>query len=301
MEKMQKTDILPNLFKSLLKLNNDAYLYKNNVVSLISGDEQISEASLLQQKHYDKIYKEYVGNLQLDQTREYTRYMDKKLLSFLDTRPLGDIAEICCGEGEAIKLLIDKTNTAIGVDISLRMLEKASENFSKNNNVILVHGDALNIPIYDSSMDYVFMLGGIHHVSDRERLFQEIYRILKPGGKFIFREPASDWFLWKLLRYVIYKFSPALDDKTERPLVYEETVPVLRGAGFENVIYQNFAFLGFCLFMNSDILKFNKLFNYIPGIRAIVKFFTKFDDFVTASNFFKRAGLEVIGVAEKNN
>jgi ubiquinone/menaquinone biosynthesis C-methylase UbiE len=301
MEKMQKIEILPNLFKPFLRLNNDAYLYKNIVVSLIPGDEQISEASLLQQNHYDKIYEKYAENLQLDQTREYTSYMDKKLLSFLDTRPLGNIAEICCGEGEAIKLLIDRTNIAIGVDISLKMLEKASENFSKNDNVILVHGDALNIPIYDDAMDYVFMLGGIHHVSDRKKLFKEVYRILKPGGIFIFREPASDWFLWKILRYVIYKFSSSLDEKTERPLIYEETVPVLVDIGFVNIVYRNFAFLGFCLFMNSDILKLNKIFNYLPGIRKIVRMFVKLDDFVTSINLFERAGLQVIGVAEKNS
>ena len=77
------------------------------------------------------------------------------------------------------------------------------------------------------SFDHACIFGGIHHVNDRMALFSEIHRILEPGGRLLYREPVSDFFVWQALRSVIYRLSPALDHKTERPLTYEETVPLL--------------------------------------------------------------------------
>jgi hypothetical protein len=56
-------------------------------------------------------------------------------------------------------------------------------------------------------------------------LFREVARILKPGGRFYFREPVSDFWPWHMLRRVIYRISPSLDHLTERPLRYDETAP----------------------------------------------------------------------------
>jgi len=44
-----------------------------------------------------------------------------------------------------------------------------------------------------------------------------------------------------------------LNHATERPLLYEETVPLLEHAGLRSIRYQTHGFFGFCLFMNSDV------------------------------------------------
>jgi hypothetical protein len=51
--------------------------------------------------------------------------------------------------------------------------------------------------------------------------------------------------------------------------------------------------------MNSDVLVFNRLFRLIPGIRAIARFMTRLDDLTTRAPGLRRAGLQVIGIAEK--
>ena len=51
--------------------------------------------------------------------------------------------------------------------------------------------------------------------------------------------------------------------------------------------------------MNSDVLIFNRIFKFIPGIKKIVQRSAKFDDFVIRLKPFKKAGLQVIGVARK--
>jgi SAM-dependent methyltransferase len=141
--------------------------------------------------------------------------------------------------------------------------------------------------------------GGVHHVPARVALFAEIARILKPGGRFLFREPVSDFILWRALRWLIYRLSPMLDHRVERPLTYKETVPALAQAGFRDVQYRRHGLLGFCLFMNSDVLVVNRLFRFIPGIRRLVRLSTALDEAMLQIPGLRRAGLQVIGVARK--
>ena len=178
------------------------------------------------------------------------------------------------------------------------MLEEARRELP-GSQYTFIQGDATMLPLADASCDNVVMFGGIHHVNDRQQLFSEVNRILKPDGQFYWREPVSDFFLWRWLRAVVYRFSSALDHDTERPLLYQETLPYLEKSGFKLQVWETYGFIGFCIFMNSDVLVFNRLFKYIPGIRGITKFFAKLDNFILHIPGFSRAGLQVIGVAKK--
>jgi ubiquinone/menaquinone biosynthesis C-methylase UbiE len=44
-------------------------------------------------------------------------------------------------------------------------------------------GSVLNIPYMDSSFDYVYSIGCLHHTGDIERSVSEVYRVLKDGGQ----------------------------------------------------------------------------------------------------------------------
>jgi len=182
--------------------------------------------------------------------------------------------------------------------VSQSMLGKGKASFD-NPRLHFVQGDATLLPLADDSFDSVVMLGGIHHVPDRDALFEQLFRILKPGGVFVFREPVSDFWLWKMLRAVVYRLSPILDHETERPLTYEETVPVLEKAGFSIENWKTYGFFGFCIFMNSDVLFFNRAFRFIPGIRGITRAFARIDEWFTTRRGLQRAGLQVVGMAKK--
>jgi ubiquinone/menaquinone biosynthesis C-methylase UbiE len=257
-----------------------------------------SSDAQIQQAHYDRVADAYVTNLSYPHTREYTAYLDQALLVQLPDAGLGDVAEICCGRGEAVELVAGRFKRAVGVDISLNMLHAARRDHHAQN-LTFIQGDATRLPLAEGAFDSVFMLGGIHHVNDRATLFREIARILKPGGRFYFREPVSDFWLWLMLRKVIYRISPSLDHLTERPLRYDETAPYLTKAQLRLTFWKTYGFFGFCLLMNSDVLVFNRLFRFIPGIRAITRAFTRFDDWITSRRNWTQRGLQVVGVAEK--
>jgi len=257
-----------------------------------------SDEARLQQAHYEAIAKIYVENLAYPHTQEYMAYLDRALFKALAEERLGVVAEICCGRAEAFQLLHSRIDRGIGVDISVSMLEAAQRDCAWPQ-LSFVQGDATRLPLASNSFDNAFMLGGIHHVNDRAALFAEVARILKPGGRFYFREPVSDFVVWRALRAIIYRLSPTLDHKTERPLLWRETVPVLEQAGLSCEHWTTHGFLGFCIFMNSDVLVFNRLFRYLPGIRTLTRLATRFDAAILSLPFMRYAGLQVVGAARK--
>jgi SAM-dependent methyltransferase len=178
------------------------------------------------------------------------------------------------------------------------MLEAASSRFA-GERAAFVQGDATRLPLADASIDTAIMLGGIHHVNDRAALFAEISRVLKPGGRFIFREPVDDFGPWRWLRALIYRLSPALDHRTERPLRRASTEAELERAGLRLTRWSTHGFLGFCLFMNSDVLVFNRLFRFLPFIRPLTRAAVRLDQAALNLPFLAHAGLQVVGVALK--
>jgi SAM-dependent methyltransferase len=257
-----------------------------------------SDEGRVQQAHYDRVAAAYVENLHYPHTQEYMAHLDQALLDVIAADDLGTVAEICCGRGEAFQLLGDRIERGIGIDVSISMLRSAMRENSAQN-LAFIQGDATMLPMADESIDNVFMLGGIHHVNDRLALFSEVRRILKPGGRFYFREPVSDLWLWRLLRGIVYRLSPALDSETERPLRYDETIPFLDHAGLRLESWRTHGLFGFCLFMNSDVLVVNRLFRFVPGIRGITRLSTRLDARMLSIPGLARSGLQVVGVAAK--
>ncbi len=78
------------------------------------------------------------------------------------------------------------------VDISPRMIEKAKE-VGRYHGVEVAGYASIGetLPVPDDSFDIVYIANTIHHVMERDRLFREILRVLKPGGKFYSIDPVA--------------------------------------------------------------------------------------------------------------
>ncbi|MGM9991572.1 MAG: methyltransferase domain-containing protein [Candidatus Bruticola sp.] len=99
----------------------------------------------------------------------------------------GTVLDVGCGGGHHIAMLRKKCHSALiyGVDIS-PLSVKASEAYNKETVNMglakIVLGDVCDLPFSDTWFDVVTASETVYFWTDVEKAFNEIYRVLKPGG-----------------------------------------------------------------------------------------------------------------------
>jgi ubiquinone/menaquinone biosynthesis C-methylase UbiE len=84
------------------------------------------------------------------------------------------------------RLRVGPTGKAYGLDMTDEMLELARENQRKvaAHNVEFLKGQIENIPLPDNSVDVIISNCVINLSADKDRVLQEAFRVLRPGGRF---------------------------------------------------------------------------------------------------------------------
>lgn len=93
------------------------------------------------------------------------------------------------GSGSGVDVLISAMKTGpegevIGLDITPAMIRKARENIDRKgaDHVRILKGQAVDMPLEDASVDVITSNGVINLVPDKKTAFEEMHRVLKPGG-----------------------------------------------------------------------------------------------------------------------
>ncbi|HEX9247838.1 MAG TPA: methyltransferase domain-containing protein [bacterium] len=88
---------------------------------------------------------------------------------------------------------------AVGLDMTASMIVKARTlaALSAFNNVEFVEGRMEAVPLPDSSVDVAISNGVINLVTSKGKLFREIIRVLRPGGRLVFADSVVDGCLPK--------------------------------------------------------------------------------------------------------
>jgi SAM-dependent methyltransferase len=99
-----------------------------------------------------------------------------------------DVLDVGCGAG--VDTLFSAMMTApsgkvVGIDLTPAMLQRAKKNLLMTDlkNVRFTEGSVENLPFADEDFNIVTSNGALNLVPDKARAFDEIYRVLKPGGR----------------------------------------------------------------------------------------------------------------------
>jgi arsenite methyltransferase len=98
------------------------------------------------------------------------------------------VLDLGCGAGTDLLIaaqMVGPDGRAIGIDMTPTMLERARQSAAEMglDNVELHEGLIETLPLEDQSVDVIISNGVIDLVPDKEAVFAEIDRVLKPGGR----------------------------------------------------------------------------------------------------------------------
>jgi len=168
-------------------------------------------------------------------------------------RPGDSALDVCCGTGDfAVELrrVTGPSGRVAGLDFAPEMLAVAR---AKSPVVEWVEGDALALPFADGEFDAVTVGFGVRNLSDLDRGFAEMARVVRPGGRVVCLElstppapvrpfsrlwtdrgvpllgrlVAGDAAAYSYLPASVHRFPPA-----------DELAAIMRSAGLAGVTYR---------------------------------------------------------------
>lgn len=121
-----------------------------------------------------------------------------RIIKLVDLPISGSILDAGGGTGRISQQLVGMASSIVVVDYSLGMLRQASG----KNGLQTVCAQTEKIPFPTSSFDRIIMVDAFHHVINQSNTLQELWRVVKPGGKIVIEEPDVRNFKVKILAVV---------------------------------------------------------------------------------------------------
>lgn len=143
------------------------------------------------------------------------------------------VVDLGSGAGNDVfiaRAAVGETGRVIGVDMTPEMIAKAKENAARRGfrNVEFRLGDIESLPVEDASADVVVSNCVLNLVPDKKRAFAEIFRILKPGGRFCVSDIVLKGDLPAKLRTAAELYVGCVAGALDR----EDYVGIIRQTGF---------------------------------------------------------------------
>jgi SAM-dependent methyltransferase len=145
---------------------------------------------------------------EVEQHRYTQEYHIPKVVNFENWKGK-EVLEIGCGLGTDLLQFAKAGAFVTGIDLTPRSVELSSRRFelygAKGDFEI---GDAENLNFANETFDLVYSHGVLHHSPNTQRAVDEIYRVLKPGGKTIVmlyhKNSYNYWVNIRILRGIAF-------------------------------------------------------------------------------------------------
>ncbi len=114
----------------------------------------------------------------------FGRRVDKEIVAFAELQPDDFVLDVGGGTGRVSVLLKSLTENVVILDSSINMLRQAIK-----KDLAGLAGESEKLPFHDESFDKVIIVDAFHHVRDQQSTLDELWRVLKKGGRLIIEEP----------------------------------------------------------------------------------------------------------------
>lgn len=128
---------------------------------------------------------------------------------------------------------VGRTGRVIGVDMTPQMVAKARENARKGGyeNVEFRLGEIEQLPVAEGEVDAIMSNCVINLVPDKDRVFREAFRVLKPGGRLMVSDIVLTGELPAAIKNSVEAYTGCISGASRR----EEYLAAIAAAGFEQV------------------------------------------------------------------
>lgn len=121
-----------------------------------------------------------------------TMLWSNELLPIINEFWVGNCIDVGCGTGRFTVLLNDLLKGSVtGMDVSRNMLLQARAK-EELRNVLLLIWSVEAIPVIEKSFDMAFLSMVFHHIVDKEKAIQELWRILRENGIVVVRNSTYE-------------------------------------------------------------------------------------------------------------
>jgi ubiquinone/menaquinone biosynthesis C-methylase UbiE len=157
-------------------------------------------------------------------------------VEFARIKPGETVLDLGSGAGNdafIVRSLVGETGKVIGVDLTEAMIMKARQNNAKLGfqNVEFVLGDIELLPLPSESVEVVLSNCVLNLVPHKARAFSEIYRVLKPGGRFSISDIVATGELPEKIRTAAELYVGCVSGAIRK----EDYLSIISKTGFRNV------------------------------------------------------------------
>ena len=129
-----------------------------------------------------------------------------------------------------------ETGKVIGIDFTPQMIERARRNTAARNfnNVEFRQGDIEHMPVADNTADVIVSNCVLNLVPNKDGVFKEIYRTLKPGGHFSISDIVLEGTLPKQIKEAAEMYAGCVAGAIQK----EAYLELIEANGFKNITIQ---------------------------------------------------------------
>lgn len=134
------------------------------------------------------------------------------------------------------RALVGESGKVIGIDMTDAMIEKAKINAKKRNynNIEFLLGDIENIPLKENETDVVISNCVLNLVPDKQKAFNEIFRILKPGAHLSVSDVVLEGELPENIKQANEMYAGCVSGAVQK----DEYLRIMNDSGLTNIIIQ---------------------------------------------------------------